>query len=151
MDVKSQVLGQNDSQGNYLYCRVFYNENNERTNASVHLQLRSEKKIRLLGNVDFMQHIFYCKRKTAKHLHRISNSFGFNWTILQDEFLNIQTIYLVVDDSMAYLFNKSIISEYGSFMNFQETGFELQRFLPFDIIKQKSKSFQYVTEQRDTA
>lgn len=146
MDVSSQVLGRYDYQNNQLLCRVFYDEKKQPTNANVHLKLCSEKRTRHLGNVDFQNHIFYCKRKTAKHLHRISNSFGFNWTVIEDEFLTIQKIHLVVDDNMVYFFDKSIIREYGTFMNFKTDGFELQRFLSFDIIKQKSQIFTYGTE-----
>lgn len=147
MDVKSQILGREDHQGNTIYLRVYYNEKNERTSASVYLGLVSEKRKRYLGAVDFMQHIFYCKRSVFEHLHRMSQSFGFNWTILQDEFLCIKKIYLVVDETTVYMFDKQIISEYGSFMNFKTEGFELQRFVPFDIIKVKAQTFPYGNQQ----
>lgn len=150
MDVSSQIIGREDRQGNLIALRVFYNEKKEKTSASVYLGLASEKRKRYLGTVDFMQHIFYCKRSVSEHLHRMTQSFGFNWTILEDEFLNIQKIYLVVDDTTVYFFDKKIISEYGSFMNFKTEGFELQRFLSFDIIKVKAQTFAYGNQQEHT-
>jgi hypothetical protein len=135
MNIKSQIFANDDSHGNRLYMRVFFDENNQFTNATIYLKLKSEENRRQLGNMDFITHTFYCKRSTAKHYHRQMKGFGFNWTVLSDTLLNIKKIHLVVDDNEEYLFDCSLIKEYGKFLNFKQQGFELQKFMPLSLIK----------------
>jgi hypothetical protein len=135
MDLKSQIFANDDSHGNRLYMRVFFNELNQFTNATIYLKLQAEDKRRQLGNMDFVTHTFHCKRSSIKHYHNKAKGYGFNWTVLSDTLLNIQKIHLVIDDNQEYLFNVSLIKEYGKFLNFKQQGFELQRFVPFSLIK----------------
>lgn len=93
----------------------------------------------MLGTFDFNTRTFYCKRSIAKHLHRKSKSFGFNWTILGDAFLSVENVYIIVDDTDHYCFQISLIKDYGQFLNFKQQGFELQRFMSFELIKRYSK------------
>lgn len=139
MDIRTEMFMNEDSQGNKLYMRVNIDENNTWQNAILHLKLKSENHPRLLGNVVFSTRTFYCKRKSSKHYHHKMKGYGFNWSILEDPTLFIRKIHLVVDDTERYEFDKSLIQNYGKFLNFKEQGFELQRFLSFDIIKQHAK------------
>lgn len=139
MEVGSRLLGRSDSSGNEIIMRVYYDENKVDTNATLYLRLKSEKRPRLLGNIDFTTKTFFCKRSRSKHYHYKSKGFGFNWTILEDEYLNIQKVHLLVDDSERYVFEKDLVKRYGKFMNFKQQGFELQRFMSFDLIKQFNK------------
>ena len=135
MIVNSRVLGQSDNSGNDLLMRVFSDENNSDVGASVFLKLKKESKKRSLGNLYFKSRSFYVIRDSEKHLHRASKSFGFNWTILNDPFLDIQNIYLRVDKVNKYIIPISIFKEYGFFLNFKESGFEKQKFLKYEFIK----------------
>jgi hypothetical protein len=135
MQVRTEMYKNEDKQGNELYLRVFIDEKNEPQNAIVHLKLKNGKYPRQLGNLIFSTKTFYCKRDSSKHFHYKTKGYGFNWTILEDATLAIEKIHLVVDETQHYVFDKSIIKNYGSFLNFKEQGFELQRFLPMAIIK----------------
>jgi hypothetical protein len=59
---------------------------------------------------------------------------------LEDPYLDIQRIEMVVDDEVHYNFPKSLIAEYGSFLNFKQQGFELQRFIRLELIKNYRKN-----------
>ena len=135
MIVQSRILGQSDNSGNDLLMRVFTDENSEDVGASVYLKLKKESKKRSLGNLYFKSRSFYVVRDKAKHLHRASKSFGFNWTILSDPFLDIQNIYLRVDNVNKYIIPINVIKEYGFFLNFKQSGFEKQKFLSYEFIK----------------
>ena len=138
MTLNSRLYANDDRAGNRILLRVFFDEKGLPANANVHLRLVSEKAPRLLGSVDFSSRTFYCRRKTGKHLHRKSNSFGFNWTVLNDSFLAIEKVYIIVDDTDHYRFRKSLMDEFGSFLNFKQQGFELQRFMNVDLISRHS-------------
>lgn len=135
MDITSEVYANDDKHGNRIYMRVFFNENKQPTASTIYLKLAKESRFRQLGNYYFETKTFFCKRKTEKHYHYVSKSFGFNWTIIDDAMLDIAKIHLVVDDQRHYLFPKSMLADYGKFLNFKEQGFELQRFLSFGLIK----------------
>lgn len=139
MILASQLYADCDNQGNQLFLRVFYNERKENVCANVHLKLKSSGRPRNLGRYDFNSRTFYCQRKMSKHYHYAMKGFGFNWKVLQDSYLNIERIHLIVDDEVHYEFPKSLIAEYGSFLNFKEQGFELQRFIRLDLIKRYNK------------
>lgn len=131
----SKLFGDSDNQGNKLFLRVFFNEQKENQSAIIHLQLISEKKSRLLGKYDFHNKTFYCHRKMDKHYHYAAKGFGFNWRLLSDPYLAISRIHIVVDDDTHYDIPKSLIEQYGKFMNFKQQGFELQKFLSLNLIK----------------
>ncbi|CAK0758349.1 hypothetical protein CCP3SC1AL1_240033 [Gammaproteobacteria bacterium] len=139
MDVGSKVFGKEDKQGNQLLVRGFYDENKQWTHASVHLKLAKLSKPRLLGYVDVQDAILHVTRDLEKHYHYKSKGFGFNWELLNGNLIHIKTISLRVDDDKVYVFPKTLIKEYGTFLNFKQQGFELQRFLRFDLIKKYEK------------
>lgn len=140
MEITTQIFQNEDKQGNKLYMKVYYDEHKEPQNAILYLKLKSEKMPRQLGNLIFLTRTFFCKRNSAKHFHHKAKGYGFNWSILQDPYLSIEKIHLVVDESEQYFFNTSVIKEYGTFLNFKDQGFELQRFLPLEIIKSYQKT-----------
>lgn len=129
------MFAMDDDHGNRLYMRVFIDENDKYTNANLYLKLKSEDKHRQLGIVDFQKRTFYCKRNTKKHLHLKTDSFGFNWNILQDPFLGIDYVHLTVDEEHRYLISKTVISDLGKFLNFKSQGFELQKFVSNKILR----------------
>ena len=61
--------------------------------------------------------------------------YGFNWEILTSNLIYINKISLQVDHGDLYVFPKSVLKEYGYFINYVDQGFELQRFMKFDLIK----------------
>ena len=140
MHIGSKVFGKEDKQGNQLLVRGFYDENKEWTYASVHLKLAKMSKPRLLGYVDVQDAVFHVTRDLAKHYHYKSKGFGFNWEILSGNLIHIKTISMRIDDDTVYVFPKSLIRDYGTFLNFKQQGFELQRFIRFDLIKRYEKT-----------
>lgn len=139
MNLYTKVFASDDNAGNRVYMKVYFDENNVHQNSIISLKLKEENRPRQIGSYDFITRTFHCKRKTAKHLHRKSKSFGFNWTILNDKFLAVENVYLIVDDEEHYKFPISLINDYGQFLNFKQQGFELQRFMSFELIKRYSK------------
>jgi len=143
MNIASRLLQQQDKNGNTLFLRIFSNENKVDEYSSIHLKLTSEKGQRMLGHIDIPKKTFYCKRDMEKHYHYKSEGFGFNWNILADEYLDIAYINLSVfhidengnDVKRRYIFPKSLIRDFGKVMNFKQQGFELQRFIKFELIK----------------
>jgi len=135
MDIGSKVFGKEDKQGNALIVRGFYDENKDWTWATIHLKLANLNKPRLLGYVDVQTATFNCVRDCAKHYHRKAGGFGFNWEILSSNLIHIKTIALRVDDDKLYVFPKKLIEERGTFLNFKQQGFELQKFLDFNLIR----------------
>lgn len=129
-----------DKHGNRLYMRVFFDANKEPKNAIIHLKLKDGNYPRQIGNYDFTTRTFFCKRNSSKHYHYKTKGYGFNWTILEDPTLAIEKIHLVIDENENYIFKKSLINEYGRFLNFKEQGFELQRFMPMELIRLHGKT-----------
>lgn len=124
-----------DSSGNRLYYRCTMSENNLVSKAEIHLKLKGENHTRKIGKYYAASRSFYCIRNSAKHYHRKMKGYGFNWSAINDVELDIQTIHLLIDDKERYAFGKDILDKYGVFLNFKSQGFELQRFLPIDIIR----------------
>jgi len=135
MDIGSKVFGKEDKQGNALIVRGFYDENKDWTWATIHLKLANLNKPRLLGYVDVQTATFNCVRDCSKHYHRKAGGFGFNWEILSSNLIHIKTIALRVDDDKLSVFPKKLIEERGTFLNFKQQGFELQKFLDFNLIR----------------
>jgi hypothetical protein len=135
MQIKSQIFAKEDSANNILYLRVFYDENEVKVGATIHLKLQAEERQRMIGDYYFHDSTIYLKRDSSKHFFKKTKSFGFNWNIIDDEFLSVKNIHLTID-STNYLFPKKLLEISGQFMNFKQVGFELQKFLPFEIIKQ---------------
>ena len=147
MIVDSRVLAKEDNAGNTLYLRIWSNENKLDVGGSIFLKLKSEIKKRNLGNLIIKDRSFHIIRDSGKHYHYKSKSYGFNWNIINDADLGIKTIHLIVDKKDKYIIPKSILDTYGKFLNFKQQGFELQKFLPFDMIKNfRDDSYEHIDE-----
>jgi hypothetical protein len=98
------------------------------------LKLESEQgRKRLIGVIDEKERVMTIRRKRSKHLHYMSNSYGFNHFILDKAKLFDDV--LLYDDYGAYRIPRKYILENGKFMNFKNNGgFELQIFLSLDLI-----------------
>jgi hypothetical protein len=135
MDIQSKMFVMDDDFGNRLYMRMFIDVHGISKKANVYLKLKSEEKHRQLGILDLDKKIFYCKRNTNKHLHIKTDSFGFNWQLLQDPVLSINYIHLTIDNEQCYLISKKVVSDFGDFLNFKQQGFELQKFVSNKMLK----------------
>ena len=135
MLVGSRVMAKEDNAGNTLYLRVWSDENKIDIGGTIFLKIRRESKKRNLGNLVVDDRSFHIIRDSGKHYHYKSKSYGFNWNIINDADLGIKSIHLIVDHNEKYVIPKTILDTYGKFLNFKQQGFELQKFLPFDMIK----------------
>lgn len=101
---------------------------------NVYLKLLKEKKKRRLGFIDRGKKIFYIRRKRATHLFRKANAYGFNHHLISKA-KSFDTISLK-DEFGQYEFPVSKIIGHGrTHLQFKEKGFELQLFLPLEIIE----------------
>lgn len=126
-----------DNSGNKLYLRITYNSKNEPSSAVIHLKLKEENYSRMIGSYDFDTKTFYCKRNSQKHYHNKMKGYGFNWSVIDDEYLDIKIIHLTIDEKEVITFDKQILNTYGKFLNFKQQGFELQKFLPMEVLREK--------------
>lgn len=98
------------------------------------LSLIKEKHQRNIGVIDRAKKILIIKRKRAKHLHRKTNSYGFNHLFISKA-KSFDKI-LLQDEYGEYQFPISKILDHGkTFLHFAQKGFELQVFLPLEIIE----------------
>jgi hypothetical protein len=112
------------------------NELRAKTNGNVislYLKL-VEKSERLLGIIDKKEKTFQIKRNREKHLFKRNKSYGFNHYVLKNA-KTFDKIYLL-DDINSWIIPVKFILENGSFMQFQQQGFELQIFIPLEKIAQ---------------
>ena len=108
----------------------------------ISLKLESETKSREIGVMNLKEKYLAVKRIREKHLLRINNSYGFNHYIL----LNAKKFdkIMLSDNFGRWLIPIKLILEKGSFLHFRKEGFELQIFMPIDIITKsctESKAF----------
>ena len=101
-------------------------------NNIISLKLKSESRQREIGVINPKERYFAVNRIREKHLFRKNNSYGFNHYILANA-KKYDAIKLS-DDFGTWLIPNKLIIEKGSFLHFNKDGFELQIFLPLDII-----------------
>lgn len=146
--VKEQKFMQEDQGGNQLFMRVFLDETETQRSANIHLKLKGEERRRFIGNYYFDNHTIYLRRDSNKHFHYSTKSYGFNYRLINDPHLDIKWIVVKIDDNV-YRFPKSMLDSYGTYLQFKQQGFELQRFLKFNMIK-NYKNQEEVTETHFT-
>lgn len=105
---------------------------------SICLKLASENKERILGLVNKPEKTFQINRIREKHILKRNNSYGFNYYVIKNA-KTFDKIYLI-DDVTSWMIPVKFILENGSFLQFQQQGFELQIFIPLEKIEQ----FEYV-------
>lgn len=116
-----------DSNGNKLYKK----------GDTIFLILSSEGYPRKLGVLDVKHRVMTMTRDSSKHLHIKSNSYGFNFNLLDTASL-FDTIRLIID-GVHYMIPISLIKEKGNFLFFRQQGFEKQIFLEVsEILKHES-------------
>lgn len=99
----------------------------------IRLQTNGSDYKRKIGVINLQGRFLFIRRVRAEHLHKKSNSYGFNHHILANatKFDKIK----LADDFGTYVFPVSLVLEQGKFLHFKQQGFERQLFLDLDIIK----------------
>lgn len=143
MKLKTRLFGRSDNFGNDIILKIFHNEEEGYdVGCTIFLKLKSESRHRNLGYLYLADKSFHVLRDSSKHFHYKTKSYGFNWSIINDAVLNIKTIHLIINKSDKYIIPISVLDSFGKFLNFQQQGFELQKFLPMDIIQRfKDESY----------
>lgn len=120
-----------DSIGNALIC---YHDGN------ITLTLATDGRTRKLGVIK--DKMLFVYRDSSKHLHRKSNSYGFNYYILKKS-KSFDSVAIKEDDDILYVVPKETILTMGKVMYFKNSedgnSFEVQIFLNRDIIKTYKK------------
>jgi hypothetical protein len=87
---------------------------------------------KLIAHYDYDKKTLIVKRNSERHYHYKTKSYGFNYALFEN--LDIDTVDLTIDKENfnipAKVFNQARV------MNFSGEGFELQKFLPIEIIRQ---------------
>ena len=104
------------------------------------LWLDSEQRDRNLGMIK--EKTLFVKRNSENHLHRKSNSYGFNYYLVKNA-KNFDKVALTEDDENLYIVPRQTIVDMGKVMYFKSSedgnSFEVQIFLNRDIIKTYKK------------
>ena len=135
---KAPYIAMSDTHGNTLTIVM---------NGKVRLKLSSEgNRVRQIGYI--VENTFYVDRK-EDHLHRASQSLGFNFHILR--YTNLFHYVNISYDGNNYLVPKDTIIQRGEILSFQNAAdgnsFELQIFLRLEIIKAYIIKFQNNTDE----
>jgi len=102
-------------------------------NRVIFIKLASENHRRKIGHLNTEKRWLVVLRKKRRHLHRLSKSYGFNYSIISEakQFDKI----LLRDDNSSYEIPNEVILKEGKFLFFKEQGFEVQIFLTLKRIK----------------
>jgi len=111
-----------DKQGNRLI----------RKKTTMHLALKGAKSLREIGRINFNARTMSTYRSRTKHLHRQSNSYGFNHYLIKNA-VTFDSV-LLKDEYGMYRISCEVILKDGFFLYFKQEGFELQIFLSLDTI-----------------
>lgn len=134
MVVKSEIYKFPDDAGNELVFRILFNELLKPVTATVYLKLRDSFSYpRQIGYIDIPNKTFHCFRDSSKHLHIKSGSYGFNYFLTEQRF-GIEKIRVKIDN-IAYCFDVELLNTDSAVMFYKSQGFEVQKFLPFDVLK----------------
>ncbi|MDD8018603.1 MAG: hypothetical protein PHP42_09540 [Bacteroidota bacterium] len=91
---------------------------------------------------------FHTQRNPAKHFHRNSNSYGFNYELLRDGNFSRVVVHLPFGEHLET--SREHILENGFFLYFKEQGFEKQRFLALsEFGKEKSEEREKRLRERE--
>lgn len=97
--------------------------------------LLKNMKPRMIGTVTKSTRTIEMKRKRGKHLHYMSNSYGFNDYILRKQ-TTFDWVRLSDDLGNNWKIPVSYILEKGTYLEFKQQGFELQRFVSLENLEQ---------------
>jgi len=99
----------------------------------LYLKLGSESRKRNIGFITISTKTLHLKRVKSKHLHRATNSYGFNDYLIRESKI-FDTIELI-DDTNRWKFPKSLVLEKGVHLYFKNEGFEKQIFVSLATLK----------------
>lgn len=134
MIVKSELYKFPDDFGNQIVFKILFNEYSKAVSATIYLRLKDSGNYpRQIGYIDIPNRTFHCYRDSEKHLHLKTNSYGFNYFLTEEKF-GIDKINVKIDRTQ-YLFGVEVLNTESHVLNFKSQGFEIQKFLPMDIIK----------------
>jgi hypothetical protein len=97
--------------------------------------LLKNMKPRMIGTVTKSTRTIEMKRKIGKHLHYMTNSYGFNDYILREQ-TTFDWVRLSDDLGNHWKIPVSYILEKGTYLKFKQQGFELQRFVSLENLEQ---------------
>lgn len=118
-----------DEQGNLLILK----KNDKRTILS--LKLKAHTKVRRIGTINLQRKIFEVRRRRAKHLLRVNQSYGFNYKLLA--VAKTFTKVRLCDEFNEWLIPVQHILDNGSFLWFKDPeGFERQIFIQLSQIEE---------------
>jgi len=87
---------------------------------------------KLIAHYDYDKKTLIVKKNSERHYHYKTKSYGFNYALFEN--LDIDIVNLTIDKENynipAKVFNQARV------MNFSGEGFELQKFIPIEIIRQ---------------
>ena len=97
--------------------------------------LLKNMKPRMIGTVTKSTRTIEMRRKRGKHLHYMTNSYGFNDYILREQ-TTFDWVRLSDDLGNHWKIPVSYILEEGTYLKFAKKGFELQRFVSLENLEQ---------------
>ena len=112
-----------DKDGNYFIVK-----SPSKNKLVIYLHLASDKNLRELGVVNEKTKVFTIRRNPNKHLFKKNQSYGFNEYVIKTA-QKFDTIHLIEDGGLQYIFPKSLVLEKGSYLHFKQEGFEKQLFV----------------------
>jgi hypothetical protein len=89
---------------------------------------------RMIGTITKSTRTIEMRRKMAIHLFRKGNAYGFNEYILRES-KTFDWIRLRDDAGNDWKIPKKFILENGQYLNFKEQGYELQLFVPLEMLE----------------
>lgn len=125
------VHQQIDGTGNAI--RVYKDGQGAPNILELYLFVFKEKKERKLGIVDKESRTLFVNRERTKHLHRNSNSYGFNYMLLKEA--QSFDFIMLKDEITTYKIPRQAVLDYGDFLHFKQQGFEKQIFVPLSILE----------------
>lgn len=89
---------------------------------------------RMIGTITKSTRTIEMRRKMAIHLFRKGNAYGFNEYILRES-KTFDWVRLRDDAGNDWKIPKKFILENGQYLNFKEQGYELQLFVPLEMLE----------------
>lgn len=137
-----QVKKKTKKEDNYVHRQFFLDETGlnylqlKQNDKLIILSLKlGEYKLRRIGTVTKSTRTIEMKRVREKHLFRKLNSYGFNDYVLRNQ-TSFDCVRLSDDLNNHWKIPVEYILEKGTYLNFREQGFELQRFVSLEALEQ---------------
>ena len=89
------------------------------------------KRPKLIAHYDLDKKTLIVKKNSERHYHYKTKSYGFNYALFEN--LDIDYVHLTIDKEIFNIPAEAF--KQARVMNFSGEGFELQKFLPIEIIR----------------